>query len=118
MIKEKLIEVGGYRSSKETRRCEDYDLFMRMYANNNKGYNLQEKLYKYKIVNSNRKYRPMKDRFDEAIVRYKGYKKMKMLFPLGLIFVAKPIIIGVIPQFWFKKIKQKQYETKREINNL
>lgn len=28
---------------------------------------------------------------------------MKMLFPLGLIFVAKPIIIGVIPQFWFKK---------------
>ena len=43
---------------------------------------------------------------------------MKMLFPLGLIFVAKPIIIGVIPQFWFKKIKQKQYETKREINNV
>ena len=118
MIKEKLIEVGGYRSSKETRRCEDYDLFMRMYANNNKGYNLQEKLYKYKIVNSNRKYRPMKDRIDEAIVRYKGYKKMKMLFPLGLIFVAKPIIIGMIPQFWFKKIKKKQYETKREINNI
>ena len=29
------------------KRCEDLDLFMRMYALGYKGYNIQEKLYEY-----------------------------------------------------------------------
>lgn len=45
MRKEALDNCQGYRISKETRRCEDLDLFMRMYAKGYKGYNIQEKLY-------------------------------------------------------------------------
>ena len=108
MRKDILVAVGGYRVAEETRRCEDYDLFMRMYAAGYKGYNLQEKLYEYRIVNGDKKYRPMKDRIAEAIVRYKGFKKMGMLWG-GFPYVLKPILVGIIPQILFKKIKQKQF---------
>lgn len=108
MRKDSLIAIGGYRVAKETRRCEDYDLFMRMYAAGYKGYNIQEKLYEYRVLNGDKKYRPMKDRIDEAVVRYNGFKQMGMLVS-GLPYIIKPILIGLIPQRILKKIKQKQY---------
>ncbi|MBQ8134249.1 MAG: glycosyltransferase [Clostridia bacterium] len=108
MRAEALKKCGCYRVAKETRRCEDYDLFMRMYANGYIGYNVQEELYRYKVVNDDKKYRPMKYRIDEAVVRRKGYKQLKM-GPKGIIYILKPIIIGLIPQFIFKRIRSKQY---------
>lgn len=107
--KEDLKKVGGYRIAKETRRCEDYDLWMRMYAIGMKGYNLQEILFNYRIIyDSKKKYRPMKYRVDEAIVRFKGYKAMGILLK-GFPFVFKPILIGFIPQCIFKFIRKKRY---------
>lgn len=106
--KQALDVVGGYRVAKETSRCEDYDLFMRMYVKGMKGYNIQKKLYKYRIVNGNKKYRPMKDRLDEARVRYKGFCKLGLM-PSGFVYVLKPLIIGLIPQKIFKIIKARQY---------
>ncbi len=103
-----LKKCGGYRVSKETRRCEDYDLFMRMYVRGYTGMNIQENLYYYRIINNNNKYRPMKYRIDEAVVRAKGYKALG-LYPQGLIYVLKPVIIGLIPQFLFRKIRKEQY---------
>lgn len=108
MKKEDLLRAQYYRVAKETRRCEDYDLFMRMYSMGMLGYNLQEKLYQYRIENSNSKYRPMKYRIDEAKVRFIGYKKMKLM-PQCFIYTLKPIVIGLIPQFIFKQIRKKQY---------
>ena len=110
MRKEALDNCQGYRISKETRRCEDLDLFMRMYAKGYKGYNIQEKLYEYRIVNDpKKKYRPMKYRIDEAVVRFKGYKALHILNIKGMFYVFKPIIIGLIPQKILYYIKQKRY---------
>lgn len=109
MRAEALKKIGYYRVAKETRRCEDYDLFMRMYANGFIGYNIQRRLYKYYILNDNRKYRPMKYRIDEAIVRFHGYKKLN-LYPIGFFFVIKPILIGLIPQSIFKTIRTRNYK--------
>ena len=105
-----LEKVNGYRVSKETRRCEDYDLFMRMYAGGMKGYNIQEDLYHYKVYTTTNevKYRPMNDRIDEAIVRYKGFKAMGMLWR-GIPYVLKPIVIGIMPQAVFRIIKKRTY---------
>lgn len=109
MYKSDLLKLDGYRVAKETRRCEDYDLFMRMYAAGMRGYNIQEKLYKYRVVrNSDKKYRPVKYRIDEAFVRYKGFKAMG-IFWKGIPYILKPIIIGLIPQCIFKRIKEKTY---------
>lgn len=107
MFRRKALKlVGGYRIAKETKRCEDYDLFMRMYARGLKGYNIQENLYHYKVViNKNKKYRPMKDRIDEAIVRYKGFKAMGILI-IGIPFIIKPLLIGLIPARLFAYIKK------------
>ena len=105
-----LKKAGGYRISKETRRCEDYDLFMRMYSMGMKGYNLQENLYEYRmVVDPDKQYRPMKYRIDEAKVRFIGYRKMGILF-CGLPFVIKPILIGLIPSRIFAAIRISQYK--------
>ena len=101
--------LGGYRCAKETRRCEDIDFFMRLYASGKKGYNIQEKLYVYRMDNNpNVKYRPMRYRIDEAIVKFKGYKEMGNLLG-GIPFVIKPILIGMIPQKLLYQIKKKRY---------
>lgn len=103
-----LRNSGYYRVAKETRRCEDYDLFMRMYSLGYRGYNIQDNLYQYRISNGKNKYRPMKYRVDEAIVRFIGYKKMGIL-AFGMLVVLKPILIGLIPQKIFRLIRKIQY---------
>ncbi len=108
MRKDALNAAGNYRIAKETRKCEDYDLFMRMYSKGFKGYNIQEKLLQYRIVIDNEKYRPMKYRIDEAKVRVIGYKQLGLL-PGALPFVIKPVLIGLLPQRIFKLIRKSQY---------
>lgn len=110
MRKNALVSSGCYRVAKETRRCEDYDLFMRMYSLGYYGYNLQEHLYRYRIVNNvHKKYRPMKYRIDEAIVRYKGFKNLQILHGKGILYVFKPIFVGLIPQPILYHIKKNSY---------
>lgn len=110
--KEALDACNGYRIGKELKRCEDYDLFMRMYAAGMIGYNMQEELYQYKVVRNNKKaYRPMKDRINEAKVRHYGFKKMGIGFR-GIPYILKPIIIGLIPRAVFNKIIEKKYSDK------
>lgn len=110
MIRRGAIDaVRGYRVSKETRRCEDYDMFMRMYAKGYKGANLQDELYQYYMVyNDPKMHRPMKYRIDEAKVRYIGFKNMGILKG-GLPYIVKPIIAGLIPAKVFSKVQNKQY---------
>lgn len=107
-----MKKVGGYRVAKETRRCEDYDLFMRMYAMGMKGYNIQTPLYQYRMINDpNKTYRPLKYRFDEMKVRAIGYKKLWGPLPYITTFpyIIKPIIVGLIPSQIFSKIRKRQY---------
>lgn len=110
MKKASLQVVGCYRDDKETCRNEDYDLFMRMYAKGLMGYNIQEYLYEYRMVNdSRRKYRTMKNRLDEAVVRYKGFKQLHIAIR-GIPYILKPILIGLIPAGLFSKIRANQYK--------
>lgn len=98
LIRKNILEkLNGYRVSKETLRAEDYDLFMRLYNLGYKGYNIPEFLYNYREDVNSYKKRKYFHRFDEARVRYKGFKLLGLL-PEGLIFVLKPLIVGLIPQ--------------------
>lgn len=102
-----LLSVGGYRVSKETRRCEDYDLFMRMYANGKYGYNIQQNLYDYSSSRQNIKHRKIKYRFDEALVRYKGFRMLGYRCK-SYIYIFKPILIGLIPQKLYTAVWKKR----------
>lgn len=95
--KEILNQIGNYTVSKATLRAEDYDLFMRLYAAGFKGYNMQDILLNYREDSAGFKKRAYKYRFGEAKVRYNGFKIMNLM-PIGLIYVLKPLIVGLIPQ--------------------
>ncbi|MFJ8524750.1 glycosyltransferase family 2 protein [Bacillus cereus] len=106
MRKEDLKRANGYYVSKETLRTEDYDLFMRMYALGMKGYVLSDILFSYRedrLAYMKRKYRY---RIDEARVRYKGFKNLGLM-PLGLLYVIKPLLVGLIPGALMHQVKSK-----------
>lgn len=106
--------VGGYRISKETKvTAEDYDLFMRLYSKGYKGYNIQETLYDYRIINDPKvKYRKIRKRYAETIVRCKGFKQLKLGIK-SLPYIVKPLVVGLIPQRFFYHIKNNQYQCKK-----
>jgi glycosyltransferase EpsE len=105
----KLKEVNGYRFAKETRRAEDYDLFMRMYAAGMKGFNIEKSLLKYYVNEQAMKKRKFKFRIDEVLVRYKGFKKLGLL-PRGYIYVIKPLIVSLIPKKILLKLQRNKYQ--------
>ena len=98
-----IFEVGGYRDLWYTRRCEDYDLWMRMYSRGFYGYIIKDILFKYyegKNSFPNRKYRY---RIGEAITRARGYAILGM-YPKGIIFVFKPLIAGILTPKMVKRL--------------
>ena len=103
--KSEIKKVNGYRNIKMTIRNEDYDLFMRMFANGTKMYTVQEKLFNFRQDQNTYKRRKFKYRINEAKVRYHGFKLLQ-LFPKGFIYVLKPILLGMIPVRIISKVKR------------
>lgn len=103
--KECLLKVGKYRVSWITQRAQDYDLFMRLYAFGYRGENIGESLLQY-LFNPLANYKKnIKYAFQEMIIRFIGYKNMSILFPVGWLYMFKPIIIKSIPNKILLKIK-------------
>lgn len=111
MRKSQVLQAGGYRVAKETRRTEDIDLFMRMYANGCKGYTLEELLYYFREDKQAQQRRRYRYRIEEAKVKWKGYQ-MLGLMPKGVIFALKPLIVGLIPQKLLNWLKDQYYQRK------
>lgn len=109
MRKEVLDKVNNYKVEKITRRAEDYDLFMRIYVNGYKGYNMQEFLYQFREDDDAFKRRAYKYRWDEVQVRYRGFKKLGLM-PKGFLYVIKPLIVGLIPQKFLAKLREMRQE--------
>lgn len=101
--RECIMSVGGYRVSSETRRGQDYDMFMRMYAQGYKGINVDEPLYYFRVDAANIGRRTWAARKDEMKIRYRGFKAMKLM-PIGLLFALKPI-----PAHFAQKIKYRKH---------
>lgn len=99
-----LKVVNCYKVSKDTMRGQDYDLFMRMYGEKFKGYNIQKVLYRYRLVNGGYKKRPLKIRISEAKIRAKGFWKMG-IFWSSLPYIFKPVILSFIPLNLLNKIR-------------
>ena len=109
--REALMNAGCYRVSKETRRAEDYDLFMTMQSFC-KGGNLDEYLYFFCENSAAKKRRKYRYRIDEAKVRAKGFKKLGLL-PKGYIYIVKPLVVGLIPSGMLDRLKNKYYKHRK-----
>lgn len=109
MIRKDVLEkVDGYNASKGHLRCEDYELFMRLYQLGYRGYNIQIPLFSYREERFSYKKRKFCYRLDEARLRYRNFKALKMLFPFGWCYVLRPIVAALIPGrliLQMKKIK-------------
>lgn len=99
-----LKELNGYNESLYCTRCEDYDLWLRMYSKGYLGFNMQEFLLNYYEGSQNLKKRKYRYRLCETYVRLLGFKKNKILLR-GLPFVIKPLIVGLLPRNIYKRQK-------------
>lgn len=99
---------GGYHVSRETLRCEDYEIFMRLFQAGFRGYNIQQCLFRYREDSGSYRRRRMKYRVYEAKLRYRNFKTMQMLFPVGWLFVIRPVVGGLVPSFLLEWMKRKE----------
>ena len=108
MFRRNTLDIaGGYRVAKETRRAEDYDLLMRIYANGLRGANLQTELYRFcedEAAMGRRKYRY---RVDDVIIRWKGFSALGLL-PGAFPYVLKPLVVGLIPRKLLRRLKARR----------
>lgn len=98
LFRRELFEFeGGYEVSMETLRCEDYELFMRLYIQGLRGYNLQEVLFLYRQDASSYKKRTYKTRINEALIRAKYFPKMNLPKAKQFVYILRPIVTGWVP---------------------
>ena len=98
LFRRELFEEGGaYEVSQETLRCEDYELFMRLYIQGLRGYNLQEVLLLYRQDISSHKKRTYKTRINETLIRAKYFPKMDLPKKKQFVYTLRPIVTGFMP---------------------
>lgn len=114
LFKRQCIEaVGGYRVSKETRRGQDYDLFMRLYASGFIGKVIDECLYWYREDSATIRRRTFSARIDECKIRFHGFRILK-LYPIGFLFVPKPLIAHFYHMLKYRSYYNNQEQQKVE----
>lgn len=90
-------QVAGYAEEKRTARCEDYELFMRLFQLGYKGYNIQKPLLNYRVDREKYHSRPLKYYFYEGQIRFEGFRRMGLLWPKGWIYVLRPMASRLLP---------------------
>lgn len=97
MRKDAIYSVGGYTIAKRLIRVEDYHLWFKMYQKGYRGYNLKEALYQMRDDKDASKRRNIRNRINEAYVRFIGFRMLK-LKPRYYIYVLRPLILLLIPR--------------------
>lgn len=100
-------KVAGYAESKKTLRCEDYELFMRLFGLGYKGYNIQKVLLNYRVDRKKYHTRSWINRFREGQVRYEGFRGLGILWPKGWLYIFRPIVSKMIPSVLTAKTKER-----------
>lgn len=99
-------ENMGYLASEETLHCEDYEIFLHLAGLGQKGCNLKEKLFCYRETKASYRKRRARFRFNEAKIRYRRFRKMGALFPVGWLYVLRPIAACLIPAGVLETVKR------------
>ena len=108
--REVYLMSGGYYVSRETWRCEDYELFMRLYAQGYQGYNMQERLFCYREDKASYERRKFRYRLDESRIRRRNFKNLGLTGPAVWLYIARPVAAGLLPLPLLMYIKRKQVE--------
>lgn len=109
-----LNAVGGYSVNKRVLRVEDVDLWIKLYSNGSKCYNLSEPLYKMQDDRNAASRRKYKYRLNSVRVRLKGCKTMKLSIDC-YIKSLKPALIGLIPKPIYLYLHKRKYKTEESL---
>ena len=101
--KDCINKVGGYRVAPDTRRCQDYDLFMRLYAHGFTGMNIKDELYIYRLDRDNINRRTMESEVMEFHLRLRNYKELGLM-PWGFLFALKPFVSHYYTKFKYRNL--------------
>lgn len=103
MARKKMYEsLKGYRIEKYTHRCEDIDLWFRLFEKKYKGFNLDEALYMVRDDGSEYKRRKFVGYINEFLTRLEGYKKNQISltkYP----YLLKSFLVFMVPIEFKKK---------------
>ncbi|MCR5665895.1 MAG: glycosyltransferase [Eubacterium sp.] len=98
MYRADLFEhVAGYDEAKRTARCEDYELFMRLFHMGYQGYNIQEPLLDYRVSRNEYHTRAFKYYLYEGQIRLEGFRRLGVLWPKGWLYVLRPLASRLLP---------------------
>ncbi len=98
MIRREVFEEGNsYNDSRENWRCEDYELFMRLQKRGYRGQNIQKDLFFYREDRDSYTKRKFCYRMDEMRIRYRSFKELGILYPLGWFYVIRPLLAAAVP---------------------
>lgn len=89
--------AGGYCTDRAVRQLEDYELFMRLYRQGERGYNIQRPLIRYREDLAAYRKRTYGRRIREMALRFRGFKQLGVLRPSTFPYVLKPLLVGLIP---------------------
>ena len=106
--REVFEKYGNYSQSRQTLRCEDYELFMRLYILGSYGYNLQEELFCYREDRDSFRKRKLRFRIDETRLRARWFGRLGLGGIKGRLYRYRPLAGGVIPAALGSRIKRYQ----------
>ncbi len=104
MFRREVFDRCRYRTIGKTKKYEDYDLFMRLYAAGFKAANINEPLY-YFYYDTKLRSVSFSMRVDEYKVRMNGFKKLGLL-PKGYFHALKPLVLGLMPDRLQMRLKK------------
>ena len=112
MIRRSVLEdLNGYSEEDYALRVEDYELWFRLYSKGYVGRNLEEALYTMFDDREAFKRRKLKYRVNEAIVKYKGFKMLKIP-AIYYFYTIRPILVGCLPYPIYKILHRKRLNNK------
>lgn len=101
MRRDILMALGGYSEDESTRRVEDYDLWVRMYAAGYRGYNTQEILYSMRDDRNAISRRTFQSRINESKVILRAGKAARCGIGAWA-FAVRTILKGFCPKFIYR----------------
>lgn len=108
--RECFTKSNGYKDTPYTGRCEDYDLFFRLYAKGIVGHNLQQPLLLYEEDPSDTSKHTFRSRINEFCVRMNGSYRLKQI--LGMLLAFKSLAAVFIPSKLYLKLKSNRKENR------
>lgn len=96
MRKSALDAVNGYTEDDRMLRVEDVNLWIKLYAEGYRAYNLQEALYSMRNDQNAVNRRKYRYRINSVYVRLQGCRMMK-LGPVSYLKALKPMAVGLVP---------------------